>query len=352
MNRLIVFVGPNKRVTPLEVEALNAGFRPIQVCAFDFEYAYSARKILELLNNQDKPVLFRFIYPFYDYIFREKVAVLTTGGMDEATATQRVFESMVRGWQQLIVKVKVPVIEVNRLENMVKQKNKAFQYRTLQAHMKGAIPETIFLDQGEQIDRLDAMLERCGGIIYKPICGSRSQGIVIVKKHPQGLLLQTDIKFKRISQIYKGKTREKLRELHNPSYVVQEMLKFSDTYGGKDYDIRVHIIDGRVTGTASFVFNPERRDDEVFSLETAARQDNRIHLAYEEAKRLSIEATKLFKLYVSGVDLIITDEFEAKITEINSFPGWRTQLDLDPDFEIAALEVAFYKRLFNEPIAS
>ncbi len=347
MNEPIVFVGPNKRVTPLEVEAHKSGFKPIQVCAFDFQYHYSARKILEMLNTQDKPVLFRFIYPFYDYTFREKTAKLESDGIDAAAAERRVFESMIQGWKQLVSRVKVPTIEVNKLDALIKQKNKAFQYRTLLTHMKHAVPGTIFLDEGEQIHGLLEMLDRCGGLVYKPVCGSRSQGIVIVKKHPAGYLFQSDIKFNRVSQVYTGDIEEKLLQMHNPNYVVQEMLKFSDTYAGRDYDIRVHVIDGRVTGTAAFVFNPELKDDEVHSLDLAARQDPRIHKAHEEAKEMSIEAARLFDLDVSGIDLIITDEFKVQITEVNSFPGWRTQLDLDPDFDIAREEVAFYERLLR-----
>lgn len=63
MNEPIVFVGPNKRIAPLEIEAFKRGFKPIQVCAFDFEYHYSARKIIEMLNTQDKPVLFQVHLP-------------------------------------------------------------------------------------------------------------------------------------------------------------------------------------------------------------------------------------------------------------------------------------------------
>jgi glutathione synthase/RimK-type ligase-like ATP-grasp enzyme len=347
MNETVVFVGPNKRITSLEIEAYKAGFKPIEVCAFDFQYHYSAGKLIEMLNAQDKPALFRFIYPFNDLDFRDEVARLKVVGIDNITAELQVFEQMTAGWKKLTAAVEVPTTTVNDLDAVGKVKNKSVQYRTLVTNMKHALPDTIFLDQGQQVDTLVEMLDCYGGLVYKPIFGANSTGIIMVKKHPGGYLFQSDIKHKRTMQIYTGNIRDKLSEIHNPRYLVQGMLKCLDFYDHRDFDIRVHLIDGKVSGTAAFVFNPEIKDEEVHSLEAAAEKDPRLHEAVEEAIMISVEATKLLGLDISGVDLIITDKYKPQITEVNSFPGWRPQLELIPDFNIAREEVAFYERLLR-----
>ena len=347
MNEPIVFVGPNKRITSLEIEALKAGFQPIEVCAFDFEYHYSAGKIIEMLNGQDKPVLFRFIYPFDDIDFRNEVSRLERAGVDNITAELRVFEQMIAGWKKLIAAVEVPSTTINNLDAVAGVKNKSNQYRTLVTNMKHAFPDTIFLDRGGQIDSLVEMLDCYGGLVYKPIFGANSTGIIMVKKLPEGYLFQSDIKNNRAAQLYRGNIRDKLPEFHNPQYIVQGMLKCLDFYDHRDFDIRVHLIDGQVSGTAAFVFNPEIKDEEVYSLEAAGRKDPRLHDAVEEAIAISAQATKLLGLDISGVDLIITDRYKPQITEVNSFPGWRPQLELIPDFNIAREEVAFYERLLR-----
>ena len=51
MNELIVFVGPNERITPLEVEADKEGFRYLEVCAFDFEHIHASKKLKSFIGK-------------------------------------------------------------------------------------------------------------------------------------------------------------------------------------------------------------------------------------------------------------------------------------------------------------
>jgi glutathione synthase/RimK-type ligase-like ATP-grasp enzyme len=348
MNEPIIFVGPNRRITPLQVEALQAGFQPIQISALDIDYPYSVKKLKQLLSDLNGPALFRFIYPFYDYHFRALVAQKEAAGMDNATATQEVFEHMVAGWRHLWSDVDVPIIPVNSLEAMTVVKNKSLQYRSIQAHMKEALPETIFLEDGMQIEKLVQMLDKYGGIVYKPICGSRSQGIVIITRDSRGYRFLSDIKYNRRSYIYTGDIRVKLREMHNPYFVVQEKLSYADFYDNREFDIRVHIIDGRITRSAAFVFNQAIKDEEVYSLALASEKDPRMRDVVREAEAISIDVTRVLGLHVSGVDLYITADYKPKITEVNCFPGWKTMLDLDPDHNVATEEIALYKRLLRQ----
>ena len=50
MNELIIFVGPNERITPLEIEADKEGFKYLEVCAFDFEDELASKKLKSFLK--------------------------------------------------------------------------------------------------------------------------------------------------------------------------------------------------------------------------------------------------------------------------------------------------------------
>ncbi len=345
MNEPIVFVGPNKRVTPLQVESIRSGFTPLQACVFDYEDGYASAKLREFLDGQDQ-ALFRFIYPFYDITYKNKVAELTSGGMDLATAQFRIFEEFVHGWQDFIGSLGTRTQEVNSLEIMLKERDKAFQYERL-GETPGLIPETLDLAHGRAEASVLDMIERFGGVVYKPISGSESQGIYIIEQEGSRYTIKSDIKGSRRTEEIEEPILVRLQNLHNPSYVVQERIPYARVFGDYDYDLRVHVIDGQVVGTAAFVYNSDTMDEEVHSIEARALEDPRIANALEHGIGISLEAVRKFGLDVSGVDLMISEnDYKPRITEVNCFPGW-TLLEVNPDLDIAQKEVELYQRLLR-----
>lgn len=351
MNETIVFVGANKRVTPLETESIREGFRPLQVCAFDYEDAYISRKLIDFLNSQEQEVLFRFIYPFYDHTFKEKVKAKKKENYDISAATFYVFEEFVKGWKKFIGEnIETSVIEINSLDVMVKERDKAHQYQTLEDNLPGIIPTTIHLRKDESpessLQSIADLLDNYEGAVYKPISGSESKGIYIVKKNKGEYFIESSIKDNRQVEKITSPIEEKLIELHNPTYVVQQFIPSASLFGGYDFDLRVHIIDGEVTVTAAYVYNQETKEEEAYDIEEIAKGNPKVYRALETAKKHSLDATKLLGLDVSGVDLILSEDYQPLITEVNCFPGW-AMLKVIPKLDFAKEEVNFYKKLLR-----
>ena len=342
MNASLIFVGPNRRVTPLEVESSRAGFKPIQVSAFDFDDPYTAGKIKLFLEDTDQ-ALFRFIYPFYDINYRRQVSSLVKSGEDMSTASFKIFEEMIRGWQEFIGSLGMKTVEVNPLETMLQQRNKSFQYETMGP--EGLIPPTIHLTSETPIERIEDMLRNTPGVVYKPVSGSQSKGIFIVRQGPDGYSVISDIKGDRpVNQV--GDLSDLTRKLHHEGYVAQELIDYADLFGGNDYDLRVHVLDGEVIGTAAFVYNRHTGEEEVHSIDAKAQEDPRLQATMEEARRMSLRAAELFGLYDTGVDLMVSTDYKPLITEVNCFPGWY-MLQVNPDLDIAQKEVELYQRLLK-----
>lgn len=347
MSNTIVFIGSNERITPLQIDAMQSGFDTLQVCAFDYEYKQAKDKLKYFLQNQKKPVLFRFIFPFKIAEFSERISNAMGGGSDESLAKAKIFEEFVSGWQDFISGVDVPIIEINSLDAIIKQRDKSFQYKKLSTEI-GYVPETIHLKDCETSDPVVALLNRSKGVIYKPISGAESKGIYIIKKEGNSLLLQSDIKGKRPTKDITGYLDANLNNLYSKGYVVQELVEFSNLFGGYDFDLRIHVIGGEVAGSAAFVYNRDTQVEEVHNLGNLLRTDIKFAETFEKAQYVAVQATQKLGLQVSGVDLMLGGaDYRIYITEVNSFPGW-AMLDANPDLDISRKEVDFYKKMFDE----
>ena len=346
MNELIVFVGPNERITPLEIEADKAGFRYLEVCAFDFEHIHASKKLRNFLMKQKGKVLFRFMFPFNFVTFNQKMQSHIDQGIEESLAKQQVFEEYILGWKEFINSISIPVREVNSLDAMMFQRNKYKQYKKLGQEL-GHLPFTIYLSEEKNHKKILQMLEEFNGIVFKPISGAESKGIIVITKERNRYLLKSDIKDTRNVTDISESLEETLKKLFLPGYVVQQKIEFSKIYVDYDFDLRIHIIGDEVVGTAAFVYNPKTGVEEVRSIEAVAEQNPKIKEALKKAKMIGREATRILGLDISGTDIMLSGkDYKPYITEINSLPGWAV-LEVNPNLDIARKEVEFYKKILR-----
>ncbi|MCK4944474.1 MAG: hypothetical protein KAS65_12900 [Candidatus Aminicenantes bacterium] len=346
MNELIVFVGPNERITPLEVEASKEGFKYIEVCAFDYEHEYASKKLKQFLKMQDREVLFRFIFPFNFITFNQKMQNLIDTGTEESLAKLQIFEEYVNGWKEFINSVNTPIREVNSLEAVIFQRNKQKQYKKLEKELNN-LPFTVYLSEEKDHKIISDMLEEYKGVVFKPISGAESKGIYIITKEQNRYLLKSDIKESRNIKDISNSLEETLKKLHSPGYVVQQKIEFSKVFGDHDFDLRIHTIGGEIVGTAAFFYNPETKTEEIKSIESIAEKNLKLKEALEESNLIGIKATQILGLDVSGVDIMLSGkDYKPYIIEINSFPGWAL-LEANPELEIARKEVEFYKKILR-----
>jgi len=346
MNELIIFVGPNERITPLEIEADKEGFKYLEVCAFDFEDELASKKLKSFLKMQNKKILFRFIFPFNFITFNKKMQTLINKEIEKSLAKQQIFEEYVKGWKKFINSINIPIREVNPLDAVIFQRNKHKQYKKLEKEL-GHLPFTIYLSEEKDHRKILQMLEEFNGIVFKPISGAESKGILIIIKKQNRYLLISDIKGSRNVEDISDSLEETMKKLFLPGYIVQQKIEFSKIFGEYDFDLRIHTIGNEIVGTAAFVYNLKTGVEEVKSIESIAEKSTKLKEALEKAKMIGREATRIMNLDISGVDIMLSGtDYKPYLIEINSFPGWAL-LEANPDLDIVRKEVEFYKKILR-----
>lgn len=177
---------------------------------------------------------------------------------------------------------------VNHYLPIVRAKNKV---RTLQIlnHAGIPIPKTFVLNNAEY---MDAAVEQIGSfpVIVKTTQGSMGNGVTILES--------------------RRSLRSVLDTIPKTFYLIQEYVKEA-----KGKDLRVFVVGGKIVAAME---RKAKKGEFRANFQQGGSVSN-IDLT-EEEKKISLEATRLIGLDVSGVDIIRTSE-GPKILEINSNPG-------------------------------